>query len=450
MAEPNENLFSFKKSNPEQLFAFKKQDKPESKLFNLQSEANIFDESLGTAPKTDETDIINGILKTEDTEERKPLLGPLPKIDMSMFIDEEYRAKQKLFFAKGAFATIFMAALFTWGYFHIQLSPTFDLFSQQIGPNVTQTLHAKTDTLQSSQTLLNAKRYLITKVHLDNFAYYADEFLKRYEESKATQSEAKKAKLEEQLTDLRAKLQTDFEAINTNISEPNYIDVYREGEALESDAKLEFNQMLLNYFEEEKAKLSEKDPAAARAETKEVNEITSLIDNAKFESIFKRGDFDSLTNEDVKGLIGEVNGVIKNEFSILHSIMAEKINWANVISKIENITKEVDKDYGSGYFEQIGGIAYTGYDFDSASNRVSITGQTKRDDATNFTLIANLIDKLEASEMFKDVNMRSFTKSGSVDSGYVATLKLDFFLQNDEESSSDEKEDPLEVPEDLL
>lgn len=449
MAAPNENLFSFKKSNSEQLFAFKKQEEPGAKLFNLQSEANIFDESSGAAPKTDETDIIKGILKTEDAEERKPLLGPLPKIDMSMFIDEEYHAKQKLFFAKGAFATIFMIALCTWGYFHIQLSPTFDLFSQQIGQNVTQTLRAKTEALQSSQTQLNAKRYLITKVHLDNFTYYADEFLKRYEESKASQSESKKAKLEEQLTDLKGKLQTDFEAIRANISEPNYVEVYRENDAPESDAKFEFNQMLLDYFEGEKAKMSEKDPAAARFEIKEANEIISLIDNAKFESIFQ-GDFNSLTNEDIKDLIGEVNGVVRNEFSILHSIMAKKINWANVISEIENVTSEVDKDYGSGYFEQIGGIAYTGYDFDSASSRVSITGQTKRDDATNFTLIANLIDKLESSEMFKDVNMRSFTKSGSVDSGYVATLKLDFFLQNDEESSSDEKENPLEVPEDLL
>jgi len=286
---------------------------------------------------------------------------------------------------------------------------------------------------------------------LDNFTYYADEFLKRYNESQNTINQGQKQKLEEQLLGLRTKLQGDYEEIKRQLGNANYVKIYREEEVTDFEAEEEFNALLTAYFEDEKDSLRNKETDIAKAEINEINEVISLVGNRKFEKIFTKHEFESLTNESIKDLINDINGVVKNELSILHTIMDNKINWAEVIFEIENVTRKVDKLYGSGYFEDLGGIVYTGYDFDASSNRVSITGQTKRDDATNFSLIANLIDELEKSGKFKDVNMRSFTKSGSFDDGYVATLKLDFFLQEKgEETEGDEKLDPLELPEDLL
>lgn len=484
MSLPNENLFSFKSGPAGQLFSFSKasaaskeipKESPaqESASFNLKSEvatsaqtsagtntggseklfslrqegpatANIFDESTATNKGQEQGDIMKSILGSDDNEVNKSILGPLPKIDTSLFIDEEYHAKQRLSLVKGTFATVCILGLFVCGYFYVQLSPEFDLLAEQFGQNVEQTLHAKTASLKNVQTTLNAKRYLVIKAHLDNFTYYADEYLKKYSQLSTTKDGGKKQALELQIADLRTKLKEDYDVIKEKLSQSNYVEVYRENEASEIETSSEeFNQLLITYFDEEKANLAGEE--STMSELKELNETAALVGNLRFEGAFK-GDFDSMTNEDLKKLVGDVNDSVRNELSILHSIMAKKVDWAGIIDEIEDITGEVDKFYGNGVFEDLGGIAYTGYDFDAESNRISITGQTKRDDATNFTLIANLIDKLEASTMFKDINMRSFTKSGSLDDGYVATLKLDFFLQGNDEMEASEKENPLEVP----
>ncbi|MBU1992102.1 MAG: hypothetical protein ABH856_01210 [Patescibacteria group bacterium] len=407
--------------------------------------ANIFGQPVETEDRGDE--ILDSVVKAGEDSEQRPLLGPLPKIDTSLFIDEEYHAKKKLAFARGAFAGAMMLAITVFGYLYMQLSPSFELISGY--QNTEQSLHAMTNQLVSMQTQLNAERYKIIKAHLDTFTYYADEFLKKYAESEATKIESRKQALAAEITELRSKLEEDFKAIKEKLADPNYTTVYREEEADADTVKAEFNRELKQYFRDEKADIMEKrESSIATVKAKELNEIIALIGNEEFESIFGEYDLGLETNESIKSVISKINGVTKNELSILHTIRQGKINWTDIIYEIEGVTKQVDSVFGSGFFEDLGGIAYTSYDFDSNSRRISITGQAKKDDAKNFSLIANLIDALEASSMFKDVNMRSFTKSGSLDDVYVATLKLDFFLQGDEKSEADEKPNPDETLED--
>lgn len=443
----NGRLFSFKEKSKRlfnlvrekagnRLFAFKKGGAEAGNIFT-----NIFKKQAG--PGKD--DVMESVLKTEEPEKKKPLLGPLPKIDTSLFIDEEYRATRRLSFARGAFATAVMIALFVFGYFYAQLTPDFNY----LGTNAAQTLIDKTNDLVNIQTRLNANRHRIVKAKLDNFTYYADEFLKKHNELIGTKDEYRKQELDSELAALQERLKKDFDAIKANLSEVNYVAIYRDEEVTPEEASGEFNALLREHFEKEKAEAAKKESVIAKTEIKELNEIISLIGNEEFEEIFDKYDFGGAANENIS-LITSINNVTRNELSILHALTDKKISWADIIREIERITRDVDRFYGSGYFEDIGGIAYTAYDFDAATNRISITGETKRDDATNFTLIANLIDKFEASPIFKDINMRSFTKSGSLEAGYTATLKLDFFLQTDEESEADEKPNPTEVPDELF
>ncbi len=66
-----------------------------------------------------------------------------------------------------------------------------------------------------------------------------------------------------------------------------------------------------------------------------------------------------------------------------------------------------------------------------------VTGEAKSDDGSNFTLLANLIDEFEKSPLFKDIAMRSFSKSGDSEDGYSSTVKLDFSLQKDADDVND-------------
>ena len=99
------------------------------------------------------------------------------------------------------------------------------------------------------------------------------------------------------------------------------------------------------------------------------------------------------------------------------------------MEEIDLRTIAVDQYYNQDNYDTIGGIRYTSYDFDSVDKSISIIGEIKRYDTVNFTMIANLIDELNASETFEDAEMRSFSKAGSLDDGYTSSVRLKLTLE---------------------
>ncbi len=81
------------------------------------------------------------------------------------------------------------------------------------------------------------------------------------------------------------------------------------------------------------------------------------------------------------------------------------------------------------------------------TKEVSIIGETKQFGTENFTLIVDLIDELNSSKLFNNAAMRSFNKSGTIEEGYVAFLRLAFNLQDGESSPQDKDLDISKKPE---
>jgi hypothetical protein len=123
--------------------------------------------------------------------------------------------------------------------------------------------------------------------------------------------------------------------------------------------------------------------------------------------------------------------ILKNDFTDISNLKAHRVRWAVILDEIERITKSIDTLYNTGFFEELGGIKYSAFDFDSETNQIILIGQAKRDDGTTFTLIANLIDALEQSQLFYNVDNRSFPKSGSEEKGYVSSFRIELNLDND-------------------
>ncbi len=104
----------------------------------------------------------------------------------------------------------------------------------------------------------------------------------------------------------------------------------------------------------------------------------------------------------------------------------------------------MDPNYGQPLlYNTIGGVRYNGYEFDTASDKIVLSGSTKTDDGRNFTLMSNLVDQLEASPSFKNVDQRSFSKtkvsSDEGGKGYVANFKIDLSLEEGSFSEKDQK-----------
>jgi hypothetical protein len=72
---------------------------------------------------------------------------------------------------------------------------------------------------------------------------------------------------------------------------------------------------------------------------------------------------------------------------------------------------------------------------------------SKTMDGSNFTLLSKLIDILELSPYFMNVEDRSFTKSGSAETGYESNFKIELNLENGQVSA---KTKPISLVKDLL
>jgi hypothetical protein len=58
-----------------------------------------------------------------------------------------------------------------------------------------------------------------------------------------------------------------------------------------------------------------------------------------------------------------------------------------------------------------------------------VSGNVKDSKGLNFNILASLIDQLEGSTKFKDVDMRNFSKTLNEKEGYEGNFKIDMSLQ---------------------
>ena len=97
---------------------------------------------------------------------------------------------------------------------------------------------------------------------------------------------------------------------------------------------------------------------------------------------------------------------------------------------MNSVTRKADLYYGEGLFKTVGGFLFSTYRFDAKTGRISITGVTRTSDSKTFSFISKLVDSIEKSPYFKDIDFRSFSKSRDDSCDYSSSINLEFSLQN--------------------
>ena len=80
---------------------------------------------------------------------------------------------------------------------------------------------------------------------------------------------------------------------------------------------------------------------------------------------------------------------------------------------------------------------FSSYKFDSETGRISMSGATKTSDSKTFSFIAKLIESVERSPKFKDIDFRSFTKSKDEKGDFSSSINLDFSIQEGSDPRDD-------------
>lgn len=335
--------------------------------------------------------------------EKKSILGAMPTMpkfgQVNQINKAEYERELKI--AKWSLGGAIGLAILAFAFFYIQLHPTLTIF----GPNVTQRHEEIQRQTSNAQADVMVTRALTARILLDEVSVEMDNYFAASSAGKA------KTKIQELLAQARTLMP---DGIDDDVEE-SMLDILRA------------KQQAVHGAAEENA-------SGAGAEAQSIQNTIKLVQNNPLKNLIKNFDPQNPEPEiPFDDILRQLRELDQNELSIIAGLQEKRIKWREVIEEIEKITKEVDHVFDEGLFEQIGGIAYSGYSFDAASGRISVTGRTKTMDSRTFTLIANLIDAFEKSQKFKNVDKRSFSK-GKDDDGFLATLKLDFELESHDDA----------------
>jgi len=377
---------------------------------------------------------IESAIKAGDESANKTFLE-MPEVDERLLEEIEPPKSVLLYVLRGVFMLLIAVGIGSFLFFTSQLNSYLNFATDPLTiPSALTELKDTNEKVKEAQTDINLHRYLKGAIYLDNFSYYGDDYLKNYSlyvNESATQDEvaAAKAKMDE----LREGLTDSFKTVQENLTREISIPLVDTDAPSDEELKSLFIGLLSN-----RIGLTD----ASSPDYKLYKQAQKLVNNDELRTLLKDADFESLKDSDLAAFVTKVNDLTLDEFSIIQKIKNGRISWSDVINRIEFETTYVDQYFSEGYFDEVGGVQYTSYDFDATTGKITITGITKRYNTDNFTMISNLIDQLNQSPYFKNVAMKSFTKSGSANDGYTATLKLDLELQKDALDSQDK---PLKV-----
>ncbi len=406
---------------------------------------NLFAENK---EKKDGDLLFQSLIKSEEknVEKKKSILGELPKIDTSLFIDREFHLKKQLSYAKIAVACVITLGFALFLFFYTQLDPTFDLTKN---PNVGKRLSTTNEQLKSLQTQVNFYRYSSAKKHLDQFFYNANEYLQKYDAWKAAPANdtAAKASLLSELDAAKSDVIKPFDAAREKLSKSVYVALYRETDPVPNRAELgeaasaeEEKKLAIQEFETSlKDFITTKKQGASDSDLRDLNELSMIVGNKKLQTLIST-DLSKMTHDELRAFILQVSEFYNQRLAFIFHIKDHRIPWYNIINEIYDQTSSIDKGrFKTKLYKDVGGIQYTGFDFDGTTGRITISGNVKDYDGVNFTIMAELIDALEGSSKFKDVEMRNFSKNFTEKDGFEGNFKVDLSLQKADEHDTRDK-----------
>jgi hypothetical protein len=369
--------------------------------------------------KPETTELVEGVMDKKAKEEKpeEKVLGPIPEVEKKI-VGAFDPTKRNLKIAKFLFYIIIVISLVSIGFFYVELNPNFDLLAGVRGANPAQKLENTKQDILTVQTSINQKNYVLMASYLQKLSYLSDTYARA--RSVATPTD--------ELEQMQEEILTAYENAQAKFREP-----IKAGKIKEQ----KFREELKEELRKEIRVLKNEEPSPSIIQ--EINTYSAalqLLNNKNLSGFFSKNTENirmDLPQDDTQllELTNESLEILENDFTDISEIKNNRIRWAVIVEEIERITKSIDTLYNTGFFEELGGIKYSAFDFDSETNQIILIGQAKRDDGSTFTLIANLIDALEQSELFYDVDNRTFPKSGSEEQGYTSSFRIELNLNED-------------------
>jgi hypothetical protein len=179
-----------------------------------------------------------------------------------------------------------------------------------------------------------------------------------------------------------------------------------------------------NLINELKAKKGQVDDQSLLQDIQDLETAKALLQNQSFRTLVSGLAVAEASDESIQSIFDTYNSLNASSNSLISSIKALRPEWSVVLDELEGTIKSVDPLFGT---EFPGNLTVDNIVF-NADGTITVNGNTSTSDTTNFTLVSNLIDALESSDQFMNVEDRTFTKA-EADTVYTGSFRLSIQLE---------------------
>lgn len=373
------------------------------------------------------------------------LLGPKPHFEnRSAEQTEAKRAKTGRVFL---YAVCFIAVA-VFGFFYSQLNPDFTLLSDYLGgPNVAARFENTNAEIETKQTATNNLRYRMANLWLAEASFKIDSFQTAMNIlDSASVSTLAKQNAENQLVDLETKIKDALRNFQNILKAPLGIETFSLSPVSPEQIETQYLELLKESLNRERA-LATNEGKPNQDALRLIDNVLRLVENKSFWDSVRKEDLGKMDRNELAGLLAKIRNAGTDELSAIYKIRSKRLDWGSVIRDIHAaITRQADPYYGQGLFQTVGGFLFSSYRFDSKTNRISISGITKSAETKVFSAISDLIESIERSRSFKDIDFRSFAKSRDENGDFTSSLNLEFSLQEGEDTRDREQKIETNTP----
>jgi hypothetical protein len=381
--------------------------------------------------------IVDNLLNQAKSSEKEKLLDETPFFD-DVIIDQNFLLAKK--FKKLISFTVLLGvlSLMSIGFFHTQLSPSFNY----LGANLLQRVQSSNREILQQETELFAMRLVQAQMLLNSLDFEAGKYLEIYTNLQNTNlDQSRRLQLSTELAEMKPEIIKKLNQIKSILALPINTNIVKHGDK-NYDYKADLNQNIVDKLRRDsQAFLSAVPPN--QLDSKLYLSAASLVAENEIRNIFALANFEtsSLDDSQFAQIISSILEKSGTDFAVINSLKSQQINWGQIIADISAITKQSeegliianDSPYNMSLYESgaTAAVLFSGFNIDVVNDRISVSGSLRTPTEKTFSLMANIIEKLNASEQFADVNYRAFAKSGSVEKGFESSFSIEFSLNRD-------------------
>jgi len=376
----------------------------------------------------------------------RSILGAQSKVSVTVLYEAEKKRRTTALVAMD-FALIGALAVFAFFYFQLNPNATFLQKTFKTKSNVAVQFDASNARLEKAQTEYNLFNYMSARVILDDINTQIDPYQKQNEiflSNHATPTE--KLIAEEELKKSSIKIVSSLKSLKEILAQPLGKHTFTLTQVTDVERDKKYETLLVAALNDRALQFrgsAENGDSSIQNQNQQaqgINAVLLLVQNKSFLNLIKDRDLESLGSADLSKLLISIREQSTDEFSTIQSITKKRLMWSEVIQDVHFVTSKVDTLYGQGLYDLNGGFQYTGYGFDAETGKISIRGSTKTSNSKTFSFISALVERIEGSRKFKNVDLPTFSKSKGENGEYTSSLNLSFDLQGaDEVDSRDDK-----------